>query len=273
MEIKIPKLSDAMTEGLLAAWLVADGALVRSGQAIYQLETDKVATDIDSPAAGTLQILKEPANFYPVGTVIGKLHSQFRRTESTRPVAPSANVTDETRFESPSGDKVFALPRYALVTDVVETIVEPRIAISAGSAVPVLSISFAKVPSAPPPVEGLAHVAAVRLVITVPVSDDPHGVREIVFPTAQFDASQQVLTAVLPLSTFGLREQLIAAFGSLEANATLIIARTISVAVPTGTTFPNGDKAYVNRDFVLETMVPPSPLILSERHRDRLAGN
>jgi hypothetical protein len=187
-------------------------------------------------------------------------------------VAPGVNVTDETMFESPSGDKVFALPRYALATDLVETIVEPRIVISAGAAGPVLSVSFAKVPSAPPPVEGLAHIAAVRLIITVPVGDDPHGVREIIFPTAQFDASQQVLTAVLPLSTFGLREQLIAASGSLEANATLIIA-TISVAVPTGTTFPNGEKAYVNRDFVLETMVPPSPLILSERHRDRLAGH
>ena len=38
-----------------------------------------------------------------LGTVIGKLHSHFRRTESTRPVAPSVNVTDETMLESPSG--------------------------------------------------------------------------------------------------------------------------------------------------------------------------
>ena len=81
MEIKIPQLSDTMTEGFLVAWLVTDGALVRAGELIYVLETDKATLESESPAAGTLQILKEPASSYPVGTVIGKLR------ESTRPVA------------------------------------------------------------------------------------------------------------------------------------------------------------------------------------------
>jgi hypothetical protein len=270
MEIKIPQLGATMTESVFVRWLVADGALVRADEPFYELATFEVTVELSSPTAGTLQILK-PDSSYPVGTVIGKLHSHFRRTESTRPVAPSVNVTDETMLESPSGGRKFALPRYALVTDLVETIVEPRIVISAGAGVPVLSVSFAKVPSATPPVEELPHTAAARLTITVPVVGDLHGVREIVFPTAHFDMSQLMLTAELPLSAIGLREQLIAAFGSLDANATLIIARAISVAVPTGTTFPDGEKAYANRDLVLDTVVPPSPLILSERHRDRLA--
>jgi pyruvate/2-oxoglutarate dehydrogenase complex dihydrolipoamide acyltransferase (E2) component len=272
MEIKIPALSATITEAFLAVWLVADGALVRVGEAICVLETDKASTDLESPADGKLQILKEPGGPYAVGTVIGKVEIHLRRAELTRPVAPSANVTEETIFESPNGNKTFVLPRYALVTDLVETVVEPRIVISASAGVPTLSISCAKVRSAPPPAEMLPHTAGTRLSIVVPVTDDPQAVREIVFPKVHFNVTQQMLEAELPLPGFGLREQLVAAFGSLEANPTLIISRTISVAVPTGTTFPDGEKAYVNQEFILDTVVPPSPLILSEEHRDRLAG-
>jgi pyruvate/2-oxoglutarate dehydrogenase complex dihydrolipoamide acyltransferase (E2) component len=272
MEIKIPPLGGTVTEAFLATWLVADGAFVRVGDPIYVLETDKASTDIESPGAGALQILKEPGGPFPVGTVIGKLRTQFRRAESTLPVAPNVNVTDETMFESPSGDKKFVLPRYALATDVVEMVVEPRIVITDVAGVPVLFVSFAKIRGAAPPVEELTHSVGTRLTIMVPETGAPHATRKIVFPKVQLDASGQVLTAELPLSTIGLREQLIAAFGSLEANATLIIARTISVAVPTGTTFPDGEKAYIGQDFTFNTIVPPSPLILSERHRDRLAG-
>jgi hypothetical protein len=50
--------------------------------------------------------VKEPGGPYPVGTLVGKLQFTFRRGESTLPVAPSVNVTDETMFESPSGDKI-----------------------------------------------------------------------------------------------------------------------------------------------------------------------
>ena len=272
MEIKIPPLGGTVAEAFLATWLVADGALVRVGEPIYILETDKVSTDIASPGAGTLQILKQPGGPFPVGTVIGKLRLHFRRAESTLPVAPNMIVTAETVFESPSADKKFVLPNYALATDLVEMVLEPRIVISDVAGVPVLSVSFAKIRGAAPPVEELTHTVGTKLTITVPEAGDPHGTRKIIFPKVQFDASGQILTAGLPLSTIGLREQLIAAFGSLEANATLTIARTISVAVPTGTTFPDGEKAYTGQDFAFETIVPPSPLILSERHRDRLAG-
>ena len=80
MEIKIPQLGATMTESVFVRWLVADGALVRADEPFYELATSKVTVELSSPTAGTLQILK-PDSSYPVGTVIGKLHSHFRRTE------------------------------------------------------------------------------------------------------------------------------------------------------------------------------------------------
>lgn len=62
-----------MTEGMLAEWLVADGEEVEAGQAIYVLETDKAAQEIESPEAGRLTHLKDPGAVYQVGEEIGQI--------------------------------------------------------------------------------------------------------------------------------------------------------------------------------------------------------
>jgi pyruvate/2-oxoglutarate dehydrogenase complex dihydrolipoamide acyltransferase (E2) component len=71
--LTIPRLEMAMTEGVLAEWLVADGAEVKEGDPIYVLETGKATQDIQSPAAGKL-VHKAPAGeTYAVGTDIGEI--------------------------------------------------------------------------------------------------------------------------------------------------------------------------------------------------------
>ena len=62
-----------MTEGSLAAWLVADGATVEAGHGLYILETDKVETEISAPVSGTLRIIGVTGETYEVGTVIGAI--------------------------------------------------------------------------------------------------------------------------------------------------------------------------------------------------------
>jgi pyruvate/2-oxoglutarate dehydrogenase complex dihydrolipoamide acyltransferase (E2) component len=71
VEIKIPQLGVTMTEGEITEWLVADGASVTEGEPIYNLATDKTETEIESPGAGTLEILGETDKTYEVGTVVG----------------------------------------------------------------------------------------------------------------------------------------------------------------------------------------------------------
>ena len=61
------------TEGTLTEWLVADGATVEEGQAIYALETDKSVQEIEAPVAGKLSQKVEAGETYPVGTEIGEI--------------------------------------------------------------------------------------------------------------------------------------------------------------------------------------------------------
>ena len=73
IQVTIPKIGFSMNEGVLSEWLVADGAQVTEGQALYSLESDKSTNEVESPAAGTLKIIGEVGETYEVGTVIAEI--------------------------------------------------------------------------------------------------------------------------------------------------------------------------------------------------------
>jgi len=74
-KLTIPKLQMSMTEGMLAEWLVEDGATVEVGQPIYALETDKATQEIEAPVAGRLVRKAEAGQTYDVGFEIGEIVS------------------------------------------------------------------------------------------------------------------------------------------------------------------------------------------------------
>lgn len=72
-DLRLPQLGDVMTEGRLVAWLAADGAEVRAGQPLYELETDKVSFTVEAPVGGVLRVVVAAGETVEVGTVVGRL--------------------------------------------------------------------------------------------------------------------------------------------------------------------------------------------------------
>lgn len=72
-KIKIPKLGMAVDEATLSEWLVADGARVEVQTPIYVASTDKVDQEIASPVAGTIRLIGELEQTYPVGTLVAEI--------------------------------------------------------------------------------------------------------------------------------------------------------------------------------------------------------
>ncbi len=69
--IIMPKQGLQMTAGLITKWLKAVGDSVREGEPLFEMETDKLAITIDSPASGTLlAILCPEGESAPVADVI-----------------------------------------------------------------------------------------------------------------------------------------------------------------------------------------------------------
>ncbi|HSR23217.1 MAG TPA: 2-oxo acid dehydrogenase subunit E2, partial [Candidatus Eisenbacteria bacterium] len=73
VDLRLPRLGDVMTEGRLLAWLEPDGAEVRPGQPLYELETEKVSFTVEAPAAGVLRQVVPAGEVVEVGTVVGRL--------------------------------------------------------------------------------------------------------------------------------------------------------------------------------------------------------
>jgi pyruvate/2-oxoglutarate dehydrogenase complex dihydrolipoamide acyltransferase (E2) component len=72
-EVKLPKLGMSMTEATILDWLIEAGGSVSEGEELFEIETDKADTAIESPATGTLEILVEAGETVEVGTVIARI--------------------------------------------------------------------------------------------------------------------------------------------------------------------------------------------------------
>ncbi len=74
--VLMPKGSDTMTEGKVLKWLKNEGEQVANGDALVEIETDKVDMEVESMASGVLRkVLVQPGETVPVGqmlAVIGK---------------------------------------------------------------------------------------------------------------------------------------------------------------------------------------------------------
>ena len=55
MELRLERLSPEMEFATITAWLKAEGDPVAAGEAIAEVEAEKVAQELESPVAGALQ--------------------------------------------------------------------------------------------------------------------------------------------------------------------------------------------------------------------------
>jgi pyruvate dehydrogenase E2 component (dihydrolipoamide acetyltransferase) len=108
IEITIPRLGWNMDEGVFVAWLKQDGELVKAGEPLFSLETDKAVQEIESLDSGLLRIAPngpQPGQTLAVGTVIGILvdcGDGARASEiATASAAPAAEIAAAKVFSSP----------------------------------------------------------------------------------------------------------------------------------------------------------------------------
>ncbi len=70
VEVKVPAMGESITSGILASWRVKDGENVSEGQAIYDLETDKITMEGVASAGGVIEIKVEEGAEVEIGQVV-----------------------------------------------------------------------------------------------------------------------------------------------------------------------------------------------------------
>lgn len=73
-EIIMPKMGDAMTEGKVVRWYKQAGDAVKRGEAVLEIETDKVNLDLEAEADGTLgELAAKDGEVVPVGGLLANI--------------------------------------------------------------------------------------------------------------------------------------------------------------------------------------------------------
>ena len=77
-EVHIPRLgsSDDSDEVRILRWLKAEGAQVKKGEALLEVETDKVNVEIESPEDGLLKsVNSQEGDFVKFGTIVAVIET------------------------------------------------------------------------------------------------------------------------------------------------------------------------------------------------------
>jgi 2-oxoglutarate dehydrogenase E2 component (dihydrolipoamide succinyltransferase) len=104
-DIVVPTLGESVTEATVAKWFKAEGERVEMDEPLVELETDKVAVEVNAKSAGTLgEILAQPGAEVKVGGVLGRINEGAGAGAPRAAAAPAA----KPMATSPSAPKAAA---------------------------------------------------------------------------------------------------------------------------------------------------------------------
>jgi len=111
--VKMPKMSDTMTEGVLAKWHKKVGDKVKPGDVLAEIETDKATMDFESYQEGTLLFIGiEEGQAAPVDSVIAVVGNEgedykaaLAASGSEKPAAEPAAAPAAEKAPAPVADK------------------------------------------------------------------------------------------------------------------------------------------------------------------------
>ncbi|MBY0577441.1 MAG: dihydrolipoyllysine-residue succinyltransferase [Burkholderiales bacterium] len=90
IEVKVPQLSESVSEATLLSWRKQEGEYAERGENLIDIETDKVVLELPAIQSGVLsQILKEEGAVVMSGEIIGMLDTDAAKPEAAKkPEAP-----------------------------------------------------------------------------------------------------------------------------------------------------------------------------------------
>lgn len=85
--VEVPQVGESVTSGILAVWFSKNGEIVREGEDLFELETDKATMPVPAPASGMLTIKIESDQEVEVGTVVAEIDTDASPAAETTAAA------------------------------------------------------------------------------------------------------------------------------------------------------------------------------------------
>ena len=97
IEVKVPTVGESITSGILGVWNKQDGAYVKAGDPIFEIETDKVTSEVVAESAGKLKHLVKAGDTVQIGQVVANIDEKAAAPAEAAPAAAEpANAKKES---------------------------------------------------------------------------------------------------------------------------------------------------------------------------------
>jgi pyruvate dehydrogenase E2 component (dihydrolipoamide acetyltransferase) len=116
VDVVMPQMGVSVSEGTITKWLKSEGEEIAADESLLEISTDKVDTDVPSPASGVIQqILAQEGDTVAVGTKIAVIAPEGAPAETpdeappdpaTQEAADEAAAASGAEGETPTAEKV-----------------------------------------------------------------------------------------------------------------------------------------------------------------------
>jgi pyruvate dehydrogenase E2 component (dihydrolipoamide acetyltransferase) len=114
VDVVMPQMGVSVSEGTITKWLKSTGDTVEADEPLLEISTDKVDTEVPSPATGVLrEILTQEGETVAVGTKVAVITPEGATTEGSPPPEPAtaeaaaeAEVAGGAEGETPTAETV-----------------------------------------------------------------------------------------------------------------------------------------------------------------------
>ena len=98
-DVTLPSLGESVTEGIITRWMKSVGDVVERDEPLFEISTDKVDSELPSPAAGVLlKILANEGDTVGVGAIVAVIGE----LDGSAPTAAPAPVDSAPALETPA---------------------------------------------------------------------------------------------------------------------------------------------------------------------------
>ena len=102
VDVVLPQLGESVTEGTITRWFKQVGEVVAEDEALFEVSTDKVDSEVPSIIAGVVtEILVPEGETVDVGTVIARVGSAGAAAPTTPVAAPAPEATELVQASTP----------------------------------------------------------------------------------------------------------------------------------------------------------------------------
>src|ERR1035438_10063266 len=113
-DVVMPQMGESIVEGTLTKWLKKPGDHVERDEPLFEISTDKVDTEIPSPAAGTLsEVMVEEGKTVGISTVVARIDEGGGTAPAASPAAAQPAAAQPAAAQPAAAQPAAAQPAAA----------------------------------------------------------------------------------------------------------------------------------------------------------------